>query len=390
VAGILLVAMRWVGSVGDRPSEEFVNDLRRRGRALLQQTTDKYAIARFLAADAFFPFWVQATREPTSEELALADSDAVQARQMATELQDPDLESASLDALAGTGQALFQWSRVREISHERLAFESSLSFYERLDAHSMAAWASYCMGDLVTADRESANMAARLLPGQAPYPALHLYAWRALTLSMLGRWDESVAIFWRAVDAWHDAGSHAAGYAMRGFAAGLDIGRARGDARLAGVATEAIESIATRFSTDHSNRAWLPYARGESDLASIADLLVARLPSELVERRLSLASDMRDKLSEEALAAGLARAARQNLPLLEAQLLRNRALLRSDSADMRAAIATWERCGAVPQVGRARAELGLITGDPAETEAGLAILKKLGDANYVDRFAARV
>jgi hypothetical protein len=29
-------------------------------------------------------------------------------------------------------------------------------------------------------------------------------------------------------------------------------------------------------------------------------------------------------------------------------------------------------------------------GDPAETETGLAILKKVGDVNYIDRFSARV
>ena len=46
--------------------------------------------------------------------------------------------------------------------------------------------------------------------------------------------------------------------------------------------------------------------------------------------------------------------------------------------------------GAVPPLGRARAERGLINGDVAETEAGLAMLKKLGDVEYVDRFAARV
>ena len=44
----------------------------------------------------------------------------------------------------------------------------------------------------------------------------------------------------------------------------------------------------------------------------------------------------------------------------------------------------------VPQLGRAMAERGLIDGDAAETDAGLAMLKKLGDVDYVDRFVARV
>jgi len=39
---------------------------------------------------------------------------------------------------------------------------------------------------------------------------------------------------------------------------------------------------------------------------------------------------------------------------------------------------------------RVMAERGLILGDPAETQAGLAILKTLGDQNYVDRFTAEV
>jgi hypothetical protein len=32
----------------------------------------------------------------------------------------------------------------------------------------------------------------------------------------------------------------------------------------------------------------------------------------------------------------------------------------------------------------------LLTGDQAESDAGLGMLKKLGDANYVDRFIARI
>ena len=61
-----------------------------------------------------------------------------------------------------------------------------------------------------------------------------------------------------------------------------------------------------------------------------------------------------------------------------------------DAGELSAAIAIWERAGALPYIGRGRAERGLITGDLSETEAGLAIVKKLGDTNYADRFAARV
>ena len=390
LAGILMVAMRWVGSVGDRPSEEYIAGLRAHGRELLEDAKDKHSIGRFLAADAFFPFWIQGVRAaPTAEELALAEKDALEARKIAIELGDPDLESAALDALGGATQAVNEWAKVRDTAYERIKFASSLGFYERLDAHSMAAWMSLYLGELAAADRASADMAARLLPGQAPYPALHLYAWRALTLNLLGRWDEAVAVFWRAVEAWHDAGKHAAGYALRGFSVGIDIGRARGDARLVGVASEAMQSIVCRFSVGNFNRAWEPYARGEPEMSGRTTFEPIEITSECLERRLSMANDRREKLTEEGVEAAMRRAIESRQPLLEAQVMRTRALLRDDPADMTAAIGIWEKSGAVPLLGRARAERGLITGDEAETHAGLAVLKKLGDGNYVDRFAAR-
>jgi len=246
------------------------------------------------------------------------------------------------------------------------------------------------MGDLAAADRDSADMAARLLPGQAPYPALHLYAWRALALDTLGRWDEAVAVFWRAIDAWHDAGSHAAGYGLRGFCVGLDIGRARGDTRLSGAAADAMESILARFPANHINRAWTAFIRGEPTLDNPDIVTTRRFPFESAERLVNLMNDLRVKIPEDVVTAGVDNAARRQLPLLHAQLLRSRAILRSDASDMNAALAIWERIEAVPLIGRARAERGLITGNDAEIEAGLALLKRLGDVNYVDRFAARV
>jgi tetratricopeptide (TPR) repeat protein len=254
----------------------------------------------------------------------------------------------------------------------------------------MVAWMSYLMGDLVTADRHSAEMAARLLPGQAPYPALHLFAWRAVTLNTLGRWDEAVGMFWRALEAWNEAGRHAAGYGLRGFAAGLDIGRARGDARLIGAATEAMESILGRFPTRHFSHAWITYIQGEVSFAGDDVFLRKTSPAEMVERRLNLVCDRRAAMSRTALEAGLDKAQRLRIPVLEAQFRRALALSNHDPSEMSVAIEIWERLRSVPQLGRAHAERGLLLRDQAETDAGLSILKKLGDVNYVDHFAALV
>jgi hypothetical protein len=182
------------------------------------------------------------------------------------------------------------------------------------------------MADLETSERDSAQIMARLLPGQAPYPSLHLFAWRVLTLYTLGRWDEAATVFWRAVEAWHDAGSHSAGYALRGFAAGLAIGRARNDSRLVGAAITAMESILAGFQVEshpqHHHAVLISYIRGESGLRPDDPYMVGQYPWEMADLRIALACDRRDDVSRDILEEGLAKAVRIRVPLVEAQIRR--------------------------------------------------------------------
>jgi class 3 adenylate cyclase/tetratricopeptide (TPR) repeat protein len=390
VAGMVMVATRWSGSVGDRPSEEWLNDLRRRGRDLLLRATDTYSMGRFLAADAFFPFWLQGVRLATKAELAEAEASAKRAIEIADELGDFELKSTALDATAGFSMEIHDWQRALASADERIGFEERLGLYERLDAHSLVAWVAYLTGDLRRADTDSAQMVARLLPGQSPYMALHLFAWRAVTLYTLGEWNEAVSIFWRAIEAWHDAGSHSAGYALRGFAVGLAIGHARSDTRLTGVATNAMEDILAGYPANrrppHHYRLMQAYLRGESGFTTDDPFLQIQYPADLAELRLALACDRHEDLPRQILEGGLERAIATRVPLLEAQVRRARALAHRDAEEMSRALAIWDRAGATTYIGRGRAERGALIRDPAETEAGLAILKKIGDANYVDRF----
>ena len=390
LAGMLMVTTRWAGSVGDRPSAEWMAELRTRGRNLLRQATDKYSIARYLAADAFFVFWIQQRREPTTAEVAESEASAQRAMQLAVELGNAELQSIVLDAEAGPATAGSDWRRARDTAVRRIEFEDKLGLYERIDAHAMIAWMSYLIGDFETAERDSAQMVARLMPGQAPYPALHLFAWRAVVLRALGRWDEAVTVFWRAIDAWHDAGSHAAGYAIRGLLAGFDIGKARGDARLMGAATDAIESILSRFPRSYNQPDTLAYLHDDSMFKPHDLSLRYAYPPELAERRFSLAADRRQEIPKSVLEAGLAKSIRIGSPLVEASIRRARGIAMRDPSELTKAIEFWEPRGALPSLGRALAERGLVRGDTAETEAGLAMLKKLGDVNYLDNFAARV
>jgi class 3 adenylate cyclase len=391
LAGMLMVSTRWQGSIGERPTDQWMADLRAKGRALLPHSDEKYAVGKFLAAEAFMPFWLQATREVTDAELDAAAKSAARATEIARELDNPELESMALDAQGGLYTSRNDWATARRTAQERISFEERLGLYERVDAHAMVAWMSYQLGDLDTGERDSAEMVARVLPGQAPYTALHLFAWRAVILYTLGRWDAAVQMFWRALEAWHDAGSHAAGYGLRGFTVGLDIGRGRGDGRLIGAATAAIESVIARYSEGQLYRFYAKYVQG--DVAYEADSVFPShgyLIADLVERRLNFANDARLVVPPQIIEGGLARAQRDMLPLLEAQLRRAQALKAGDPEEMSRAIAIWERVGGQTMLGRARAERGLLLHDAAETDAGLAILKKIGDGNYVDRFGAHV
>lgn len=391
LAGMVMVTTRWAGSVGDRPSDVWLNELRERGHRMLDQATDSYSIGRFLAADAFVPFWIQAIRQPTAEEIADAEASADRAMKIAEELDDPELKSIVLDATGGFSTAINDWPRALRTAEERIGFENKLDLYERLDAHSMFAWMNYLMGDLARADADSAQMITRLLPGQAPYPALHLYAWRTVILYTLGRWDDAVAMFWRALEAWHDAGSHAAGYALRGFTAGLAIGRARNDPRLVGAASNAMEAIIAGFGgaihPQHQYRVLLNYIRNESGITATDPFLGGQYAWETMDMRLSLACDRREELPPAILEEGLHKAMAVRVPLLEAQIHRARGLAFRDVSELGRAIDFWEQVGAMTYLGRGRAERGWISGDAAEVEAGLAILKKVGDLNYVDKFA---
>jgi class 3 adenylate cyclase/tetratricopeptide (TPR) repeat protein len=391
LAGMVMVATRWSGAVADRQSLEWMAQLRTRGRGLLERAQDPRSIGKFLAADAFFPFWVQQNRRPTDEERAEADRSAERAIEIGEQLKDPELASLALDAIASTAITAYEWPKALAIARKRISFESDLGLYERLDAHSMVTWMSYHMGDLAAGERDSSEMVSRLLPGQAPYPALHLFAWRAVTLYALGRWDDAVSMFWRAIEAWHDAGSHAAAYGLRGFLTGWDIGRARGDARLVGTATDAVQSIIARFPNTMMNRVVTAILQGDHGFRSEDPFPPPGLnPAEAMERRFNLACDQRQALPPSALEGGIAWAQRIHVPLFEAQVRRARGLAYRDAWELSQAIEIWQRVGAQPQLGRGLAERGMLTGDSVETEAGLAILKKLGDVNYVDRFSTRM
>jgi hypothetical protein len=387
LAKLLTQYMRFQGSVSNRLSEEAMSTLRKQASALATKVTDDRTIASYLAAEGFLPFWLRGgTRTPTAAEIAQAEESARKALEIARRLDDPKLQSVALDALTGTTQDQQDWRRAREFARQRLGFQDRLGVDEKIDAYAMAVWGSVMLGDLEDAERVSADGLAQVQPGQFPGWTLHLVAQRIYTLTLLGRWDEVLALGVHARQLWNDTGRAATGYAAFGFMAAMDVARARQDENLVQLHGETLETILAAFPEGTAPREWLAY--GNSDFAAVQRAVERFRDVQLqrFERGLSLLLD-HDRLPHlEAIVPTLELARARGFPIVEAQLERAIGRARRDVNRLDRSIALLERTGAEPYAARVRCERALITGDRAGMEAGLAVLERLGDAQQLARF----
>lgn len=263
---------------------------------------------------------------------------------------------------------------------------------EKVDAHCMVAWSAAVLGDLDESDRVSAQGLAQVQPGQVPAWTLHLVVWRIYALMLLGRWDEVALLGERARQLWIEARQPAAGYAIRGLVAAIDVARARQDDRLAESYREMLDSIVTAFPADSPFGPWRGY--GGPDLAPMVAVVsrtteAVRGLSERPERALNRLLDAGQPPPADQMAMLLAGAEQGTLRPLEAQARRGLGLLQRDREMLRRSLAFWEEMGAVPYAARVRCELALLTGDHAELEEGLSVLERLGDRLQVSQYERR-
>jgi hypothetical protein len=192
---------RFQGTVGNRPSEEEIQRIRADGRALLDQARDERAIASFLIADGFYPFWRGA--QATVADIAEAEASAGRGLAIADRLDDARLRSAALDALSSCARARGAFAQSRQFGLQRLA-RAPPHLHERLDAHTMVAWNS---ARWATPPRRIARLRAGSVPaGQLHWWGLHSAAWRAYTLTPSDG-DEALAAAEHARKIWAEGAS---------------------------------------------------------------------------------------------------------------------------------------------------------------------------------------
>ncbi len=387
LGGLLARYTRFQGTVGKRPSEEEIQRLRTDGRALVSRARDDRAIASFLIADGFYPFWRGA--QATMADIAEAEASAGRGLAIADRLDDPGLRSAALDALTSCAKARGAFAQSRQFAQQRLAFEDRLDLHERLDAHTMVAWASALLGDLAEADRATASALSLFQAGQVHWWGLHSAAWRAYALTLMGRWDEALAVAEHARKIWAEGGLIPAAYSVHGFIAALDVGRARHDTQLVDRYRAVLDEILRHFAADSLFGRIRPYGRGDIETLE-AEVIggfgtIPRARQQLVERALSLCSDLDRSIAPEAIQPIVTSAAADGLKLLEAQARRALGISRRDSAELTRALGIFEATGAVPYAARVRCERALLSRDQSELDAGLHALEVLGDLDQLAR-----
>src|SRR5438445_432780 len=355
--------------------------------ATARSVPDERILARYLAADAFYPFWRFGNANP--DEISAADRSARRAIEIGERLDDANLQSAALDALSGNAGVRGAWRESRELSRRRLTLVDRLNMTEKEDAHSMVAWGSIILGDLVDAERVTAAGLAYVQPGQIPGWTMHLVAWRICALNLLGRWDEALTMGERARQLWIESGRISAGYAVRGFMAVIDIARARQAPQLLEDNRAIINEIVVPFPADSHFKRLAAWSAGDLDTVS-RDLAKyptgAFAPPERAERAINLCLDQGRLPDREVLLRIVEFAQAHEYRLLEAQARRGLGLIDHDEGQFARALILLEACGAVPGVARVKAEHALLTRNRESFEKALDVLEHLGDLDQLQRY----
>jgi class 3 adenylate cyclase/tetratricopeptide (TPR) repeat protein len=389
LAGHLMVLGRWPASVGAQISQAELDSLADEVRAARRSATDRRTIGYSFVAESFLPFGALTggVGELSAADLENARAAADEAVAIARELDDATMLSAALDALGGLvmpGDALAGLA----IARQRVAIESRLPLYERMDVYNVLAWMHAFLGDLDEALEAADRMLRDLAPNQAQALALSLSAWKVWALAMLGRWDEVPAAAERSNRLWEDAGRISAGFALNGFMAALEVGRARADDRLADRARAILTEIAEQFPPGHIFRRLAAFAEPDTD-ALVREVVLgwqsygARF--HLVERVIATCVDRGQSIPLEVLDRLVAEGRERHQRLLLAQVLRARGLQAGAPADLVEAVELLRGFGARPNLARAEVELARLIGDQTLEEAGIAALEELGDLAHLRR-----
>lgn len=389
LAGALGVLTRSQGAVRERPTDEEMARVRAEGSELLTRATDQRAVARFLTANAFYPFWKDSRQPATPDEIAEAETSGRRALDIVTRLGDARMQSAAMDGIGSILMLRGDMRAARDLALQRLTLRDRLDLTELIDAWAMFTWTSVILGEFDEAIRVSSEALAEIQPGQAPSWTLHLAARRTEALALRGRWDEAVASGERMLLLWNEAERTSAGYALHGMVSAFGVARARRNDAAAERLREAMREIIAGFREPGANSRLAIAALDDVGTPDAVLLRSGYTLADNVDYALALYCDREVPIPESLLGEIESAYRDKDLPLVSAQLDRALGLAQRDAAQLGVALARFERCGAVPYAARAQIERALLTGDKGEYAMGVRTLEALGDHEQLERYERR-
>jgi class 3 adenylate cyclase len=386
MAQSMIVISRWSGSIGLDYSALLKRFDRLRELVSHPDASVRSRALGNLAIGFGAPRGVLLLDETVEPDRAALDA----ALELARELDDPDLMSAALDAIANISTNDDQVDEAIRVTDERRAFADRLAFTERLDLMNMTAWLELLRGRLDVSERAAAQAREGLGPGQASVWTMGSSAWRTLALQLLGRWPEALTEAARIERDWSDSEVAVPSFAAHGLFAARAITRAQGD----GAAASHWLALATTLLDRIEGTTRLHRLRSEldDDLAGLHDGVLGNFRDyvgrmDYVHLAASRLADARYP-SDPALLERIATYAEpRHLRIVEAAARRALGVLRGDVAQVQAAMELYRWMGARPYVARVEAELGLIGGDAARVGAAIAELERIGDLEQAARIA---
>ena len=386
MAQSMIVVSRWSGSIG----LDFSALLKRfdRLRELVQHpdTSVRSRALGNLAIGFGAPRGVLLLEEAMDPDRAALDA----ALELARELDDADLMSAALDAMANIATNDDQIDEAIRVTDQRRPFADRLAFTERLDLLNMTAWLELLRGRLDVSERAAAEAREGISPGHASVWTMGASAWRTLALQLLGRWPDALAEAAKIERDWADSEVAVPAFAAHGLFAARAVARAQGDGAAAshwqGLLTTLLDRIegTTRM---HRLRAEI-----DDDLAGLHDGVLANFRDyvgrmDYVHLAAARLTDARYPADPALLEEIATYAEPRHLRIVEAAARRALGVLRGDPEQLEAALELYRWMGARPFVARLEAEIGLLKGDAGPVGSAISSLEQIGDLEHATRIA---
>ena len=253
-------ALRWPGTMNVLVPEAEVRARRDRGLALAGPG-DSPERANLLAISASWPFAYPESSPGAIDDYAARGLEAVD---IAMRLGDANLASGCLDAASSAYCAVGDYRRAMHLFRRRWELRDRITYdLEVVDLHAMGAWISWETGDYPGAVRYG-----EAIEDWNRHPStVHAQAWRIAALFRLGRWDEALAAFGRALDVLGNLRDSPANAVTHMYAIAALVQDLRDERRDIGNASTVVAAVPEHAPRIYPWRIRLALQRGELDRA---------------------------------------------------------------------------------------------------------------------------